>query len=297
MRRSTLWAVLAAAGLALAVLAPAASGTTGDESELLGTYVWEEGWEGFGGFSGLEISPDGATFVALSDRTLLVSGHLRRDATGVVTGLEIAAIEPLLDPRGNLLTGARADSEGLAIGPDGTTWISFEGAARIRRQGTAGEPPSLLLHNPAFDSLRLNASLEALAVDAEGTLYTIPEQPARRMGAVLPVHRFRDGAWDVAFRLPRRDGFAVAGADVGPDGRLYVLERSFAGLGFRSRLRRVNLDGTGEEILLTTGTGLHDNLEGVAVWADGEGLRATMISDDNFNFLQQTQIVDYRLPD
>ena len=100
----------------------------------------------------------------------------------------------------------------------------------------------------------------------------------------------------VAQRLAR-DGFAVTGADLGPDGRLYVLERNFTGLGFRSRLRRVNMDGSEEEILLTTPTGTHDNLEGVAIWADDQGLRATMISDDNFRFFQRTEVVDYRLPD
>ena len=84
---------------------------------------------------------------------------------------------------------------------------------------------------------------------------------------------------------------------MGPDGRLYVLERDFTGLGFRSRLRRLNIDGSGEEILLTTATGTHDNLEGLDVWADAEGLRATMISDDNRYFFQETQFVDYRLPD
>ena len=76
-----------------------------------------------------------------------------------------------------------------------------------------------------------------------------------------------------------------------------LLERDFTGLGFRSRLRRVNPDGSGEETLLTTSTGTHDNLEGLDVWADGEGLRATMISDDNRYFFQETQFVDYRLPD
>ena len=74
-------------------------------------------------------------------------------------------------------------------------------------------------------------------------------------------------------------------------------ERDFTGLGFRSRLLRAGLDGSGAEILLTTSTGTHDNLEGLDVWADGEGLRATMISDDNRNFLQETEFVDYRLPD
>jgi hypothetical protein len=91
-------------------------------------------------------------------------------------------------------------------------------------------------------------------------------------------------------------------ADFGPDGRFYVLERDFRALGgFSSRLRRFELgtDGlTGEAILLETPFALHDNLEGLSVWRDDQGvLRATMISDDNFIFVQQTQIVEYRLPD
>lgn len=296
MAQSGFWAALAALGLGAAILPPAAGGTTGDEAVHLGTYVWSEGWEGFGGFSGLELGDDGTGFVALSDRILLVSGRLSRDAAGVVTAVEAGPPEPLLDTEGGRLRGARADSEGLAIGPDGTVWISFEGRARVRRQGTDGEPPSLLPAHPDFERMRGNSSLEALAVDAEGALYTIPERPFRREDS-FPVYRFRDEAWEIAFRLPVRDGFAVAGADVGPDGRLYVLERDFTGLGFRSRLRRFDLDGSGEETLFTTATGTHDNLEGVAVWRDDAGLRATLISDDNLHFFQQTQFVDYRLPD
>jgi hypothetical protein len=43
---------------------------------------------------------------------------------------------------------------------------------------------------------------------------------------------------------------------------------------------------------------MHDNLEGLSVWRDDQGvLHATMISDDNFIFVQQTQIVEYRLLD
>lgn len=297
MGRSALYAALAAVGLGAALLPPAAGGTTGSEAAYLGTYVWNERWEGFGGFSGLELSADGQGFTALGDRILLVSGRLSRDASGVVTGVASGPPEPLLDTEGGLLRGARADSEGLAIGPDGTVWISFEGRARIRRQNPDGSDPSLLPDDPEFDLLRRNASLEALAVDAKGTLYTIPEQPPRGQRGSFPVYRFCDSAWDVPFRLPVRDGFAVTDADVGPDGRLYVLERDFTGLGFRTRLRRFNLDGAGEEILLTTATGTHDNLEGLDVWADAAGLRATMISDDNFHFFQQTQFVDYRLPD
>ena len=91
-------------------------------------------------------------------------------------------------------------------------------------------------------------------------------------------------------------------ADFGPDGRFYLLERDFRPLGgFASRLRRFDIGeaGLGAEVtLIETPFALHDNLEGLSVWRDDRGrLRATMISDDNFIFVQQTQIVDYLLPD
>ena len=52
-----------------------------------------------------------------------------------------------------------------------------------------------------------------------------------------------------------------------------------------------------EEILLTTRPLQYDNLEGIAVWADGQGIRITMVSDDNFLFVQRTELVEYRLRD
>jgi hypothetical protein len=110
----------------------------------------------------------------------------------------------------------------------------------------------------------------------------------------------RDRLWQID--LWRKRGLGLLAADFGPDGRFYVLERDFrARGGFSSRLRRFELgtDGlTGEAILIETPFALHDNLEGLSVWRDDQGvLRATMISDDNFIFVQQTQIFEYRLPD
>jgi hypothetical protein len=299
VRRLLSWAVLLVAGLGLGALAPASGGPTEGSTgsaTYLGSYVWSDGWEGFGGFSALDLDDDGLGFTVLSDRILLVSGRLRRDATGVVTGVETGEPRILVDTAGDPLRGRRADSEGLAIAADGTTWISMEGQVRVRVEGRNGEPPELLPIHPDFERMRRNSALETLALDPEGRLLTIPEEPPRGQRD-FPVYRFDGSRWEVIFRFPVRDRFDVTDADVGPDGRLYLLERDFTGLGFRTRLRRMELDGTEEEILLTTPTGTHDNLEGLAVWSDMGGLRATMISDDNFRFFQQTEIVDYRLPD
>ena len=88
-------------------------------------------------------------------------------------------------------------------------------------------------------------------------------------------------------------------ADIGPDNRLYLLERDFRGLGgFASRLRRFDLTGGAETTLFTTPCARHDTLEGLSVWRNPAGqLIAPPISDDNFFALQRTEIVEYRLPD
>jgi len=91
------------------------------------------------------------------------------------------------------------------------------------------------------------------------------------------------------------------GADFGPDGLLYILERYNIGLlAFASRVRRfkVHDDRIGnEEFILETPIGAYDNLEGLSVWRDAGGhIRLTMISDDNFSQQQRTEIVEFRLP-
>ena len=53
-----------------------------------------------------------------------------------------------------------------------------------------------------------------------------------------------------------------------------------------------------DDTLLTTHTLRHDNLEGLSVWRDAEGdIRLTMISDDNFQPIQRTEFVEYRVPE
>ncbi len=50
--------------------------------------------------------------------------------------------------------------------------------------------------------------------------------------------------------------------------------------------------------LLRSGLGVHDNLEGIAVWRDDQGrMRLTMVSDDNFQFFQVSEIVEYVVPE
>ena len=267
------------------------------ETTLLSETIWTAKGENFGGYSGLELSSDGLHFTTITDRGILITtGTLTRE-DGVITG--VADVEDVSRPNleGNAVAGW-ADAEGLAIAPDGTISISTEGPLHGILTYPVGATETVVLpKHPAFANLQGNSSLEALAIGPDGALYTIPERSGR-MTRPFPVYRFKDGKWDIPFAIPRRDEHLVSGADIGPDGRLYVLERQFTGLGFKTRVRRFELDGTHETTVLDTANATHDNLEGISVWRDAAGqLRITMISDDNFKFFQQTQIVEYQIDD
>lgn len=289
-----------AAGLAL-VLGLDSSASQTRPAGYLGSFAWRGSDPRLGGVSGIELTPDGLGFVAISDRGAWTEGRLIRDAAGQIAGVEAAPFRLLKATGEKPLSEERSDSEGLAVAPDGTAYVSFEGVARVLRYARLDGSAENLPRPEAFKRMQRNSALEALAIDARGWLYTLPERSGKE-DRPFPVYRFRDGVWDQPFAIPRRGPFLPVAADIGPDGRFYLLERQFRGLlGFASRVRRFDLTPdalAGGETLLETRAGQHDNLEGLAVWRDGSGdLRLTMIADDNFRFFQTTEFVEYRVAD
>ncbi len=284
-----LWALIFTAGLNAAAWA-----------EHVTTVVVSE--PGVGGLSGLEVSGDGRTAIFIGDRGLRVDAALVRGPGGGLLGLSIRGMSQLRRRDGRPVTGAAADAEGLAcraptIGGDCN--VSFEGVHRVVHVAAPDASAVNRADPEQAMVLQRNSGLEALAIDGQRRLLAIPE----RSGALdrpFPVLRLEDGRWTVPFALRRDPPFLPVGADVGPDGRLYLLERHFNGVGFRSRVRSFALleDRVEDERThFTSGLWHHDNLEGLAVWRDGDGaIRLTMVSDDNFNELQRTEIVEYRLP-
>lgn len=287
------------AGLTL-VLALEGSAASLSADNFIAATVWRSTDPKLGGLSGLELSADGRSFTAISDRGGWTTGKITRDATDRITGLEARAVALMKDTNGQPFETPRGDSEGLAVGPKGDIYVSFEGkgAARVMRFSDLAEPGTDLPPAPEFKRLRLNAALEALAIDAQGRLYTLPESP--REAGPYTVFRYQNGRWDSQLSLPRDAEFEAVGADFGPDGRFYLLERAFHGVfGFASRVRSFALgaDGFGDARLeMQSHTGRHDNLESIALWRDASGgLRMTLLSDDNFFWAQRTEIVEYRV--
>ncbi len=262
---------------------------------------WTGSWEHFGGWSGLEVSPDGMHFVTISDQGSFADGDFERKADGSLTGARLTRRGRLHGVDGGRLREGERDAEGLAIDDRGRAFVSFERFHRVRRYDDLGGAAAQVPSHPDFAGFQENSGLETLAFDEAGTLYAIPE----RSGALdrpFPVYRLMGDHWDKSWTIRRDGSFLPTDADFGPDGRFYLLERDFKWLGgFATRVRRFDVgpDGfTGEVTLLRTRFGELDNMEGLSSWRDAQGrIRITLLSDDNFFPLQKTMFAEYVLDD
>ncbi len=266
----------------------------------VGRHVWRSDLPEFGEFSGLHMT-DGRGFVTVTDNGRIGRGSLQRDGAGRITAVRLDAFEPLRNAAGEPLRNDDADAESVVVARDGRIFVAFERDHRVKVYDRLGGPGQALPRHPDFARLRNNLGIEAMAMDANGTIYATPEMPPRGWSAGdHPVYRFRDGAWDDRLRITRTMLYLPVGAAFGPDGAFYLLERNFVPvLGFSSRVRRFAIGEdaiTGGEVVLETPRGRYGNLEGLAVWRDGQGaLVLTMISDDNRNPAMPTEWVEYRI--
>ena len=267
----------------------------------------------FGGFSGLAVAADGRRLTAITDTGAWLGATLAVTDAGAPTGLLDAVMAPMLGPDGQPLARLkRSDSEGLAMA-DGVAYVTFERQPEImrfalQRDGFAARGEALP-RPPGLLRLHANKGLEAIAVVPSGpyagSLIVVAEAPPRGEDdrATLPGW-FVTGPRGATFEVARYGAFAVTDAAFLPDGDLLLLERSFAWLdGVAMRIRRVpgrdlrpgaRLEG--EEILKADMRSQIDNMEGLAVHREADGsIVLTLISDDNFSFLQRTILLRFRL--
>ena len=263
----------------------------------------------FGGLSSLNMAPDGANFLAASDRGWWLRGRITYAGTRP-TGITAAEMAPMLGPDGRTLASRRwYDTEAMAR--DGNTiYVGIERVHRIVRfdfgkdgllaRGRPIEVPA------AFRSFPSNGSVEALAfvprgVPLGGSLIAIAERGRDRNGDHLAF--LIGGPRPGPFTIKRRDDYDVSDATALPNGDLVVLERKFGWTtGLFIRIRRVAIaeiapgalvDGP---VLLEADLGYQiDNMEGISVHRSGGETVLTMISDDNFSVLQRTMLLQFSL--
>jgi hypothetical protein len=247
----------------------------------------------FGGLSGLVADP--GRLVALSDGGSLVEIDLGPDG---LPGPRPGARLLWLTERGERPERSGLDAEALTRDADGGLVAGFERDHRLAPLDPTGSI-GRAIRLAEFERLPFNAGIEALATLQSRQAIAIVETPDEQGFPFFVLDP--DGTLSAEGHLPAPSEHLVTGADVGPDGRLYVVYRYFSLFtGVSIRLRRFDLAGMPPlpvpDSAVTLGEWGHlsgiDNMEAVALdrGPDG-GLRLWLVSDDNFNPLQRTLLM------
>jgi hypothetical protein len=267
----------------------------------------------FGGLSAIRLDPAGEQFIAISDKANWITGRIvYRERVPV--GLADVKLAPMLNGDGRTLVAARRwyDSESLAF--DGSiAYVGFERVHQIVRfdfgNGGLLARGAPIAVPGAFRTLPANRGIEALAIAPKnsalaGALIAIAERALDADGNHLGF--IIGGPAPGQFTLKRSRDYDVSDAALLPNGDLLVLERKFSLLsGVSARIRRVALaqlvpgalvDGP---VLFEADMGYEiDNFEGIDVHRDSGGdIVLTLVSDDNFSFIQRTLLMQFVLVD
>lgn len=263
----------------------------------------------FGGLSGLLVSTDGGTVLAVSDIAYWVRFRLDyRD--GDLSGAHGAELWPMRRRDGTAMQFKQGDAESLAPlsprGPDGDVAVGFERQARIWRYpfgAKAGDAlPSVVPTPPEVKDLVSNYGLEGLARLPDGRLLAVAERTLDQAGNM--VGWLLAGAKSAPLSYKRRDNFDLSDLCALPGGDVLALERKLViPQGFLMRLRRIPaasiragalLDGSALATLDPNYT--IDNMEGVAARRGRKGETLVyVISDDNYNRLERTILLMFAL--
>lgn len=277
----------------------------------VGELLFRRGWvlssdnPDFGGISA--IAPEDEGFVAISD-----AGGVFRfdiDAEGRVSHASLYALpDGPAPPEGYQVRKQDRDGESLARDPaTGRLWIGFEQANAIWRYGPGLLQAQAHATPEAMEDWPTNGGAEAMVRLPDGRFLVFSEEGAGPRGSRAALLFAGDPAAGnsdpvrLGYRPP--EGFAVTDAAVLPDGRLLLLNRRFTFVeGVSARLTLAELpelaDGAvieGREIARLESPLTVDNMEAMAV-AERDGRTIVWIaSDDNFNPLQRTLLLEFEL--
>lgn len=251
---------------------------------------------GFGGLSGLYVTPD-LTLTAVSDLGRWLQARLVLNEEGQPQGLEALRSGRLSDGLPISLPGKLSrDAESLARLPDGTWLVGYERWHRIRaydRIDGWGEPSEIL---PGLRQAPLNGGLESLTVLADGRWLAVAEDLRLGDSNLRRAWLGRPGAWTLLSYRPT-PGYMPTDAAALADGGAVLTERSFSLLGgFHGQLKRVPAASLANpapnavlepETLLDAATLPTENWEGVASFPWRGRQLLVLMTDDNEFFLQK----------
>jgi hypothetical protein len=272
--------------------------------------VLTSGFPGFGGLSAFRLDSKGERFVSLSDQGAWFTGRIVYSGRNMV-GLADVEAAPLLFMDGRPITEhGWYDSESLAL--DGSfAYVGLERVNQVMRfdlsKGFTRARGEVVPMPRAVKRLPNNKGLEALVMVPKGlplagTLIALSERGLDADGNLIAF--LVGGPQPGQFSVRRTDDFDISDAVILPPGDLLVLERKFSlfsGVGIR--IRRIVLASIAPGALVdgpaifNAGIGQEiDNMEGIDVHVTAEGETVlTMISDDNFSFIQRTLLLQFTL--
>ncbi|MCJ8145120.1 esterase-like activity of phytase family protein [Ancylobacter sp. A5.8] len=277
--------------------------------EFKGGLVLSSSSQDFGGISGLSIAPDGAGFLAITDRGNWLSGTIRQSGDAPI-GMTGVTLTPMLGPNGRTLASqGSGDAESLTRSPEGYVvgverrhgiWL-FPGDQPLTARG------ELIVPGGVFKALGANEGVEALLVPPPGSPYALIAVGEVDAGdpTSLPGFLFsplRGGGLAGTFTIQRTDEFAATDMALADDGRVYLLERRYDMLrGVAMRIRRFALADivpgarlAGEVLIEANRLASIDNMEAIAVHRGIAGeVILTLISDNNFSLLQRTVLLRF----
>lgn len=261
----------------------------------------------WGGFSGMTITPDGSSLLAVADTGLWLRMRLVHDSQSRLVGVSDGQLSPLLDESGSpLATKWLSDAEAVARDTDGSLLVAFERRHRVWRYRAGDDPakarPAAVETPPALASLPPNSGIEALVVLPPDSLLLLSEGVANPSGDIRGW--LRQGRKWSEISLAPSSSFAPTDMALLPNGDVLLLEHHFGILGgIRARLSillaadlRPGARLVGREVAVLQQPLNVDNFEAVAARrAPHGGTLIYLLSDDNQSPLQRTLLYQFQL--
>ena len=233
-------------------------------------------------------------FVSVTDAGDLVSGRLRLNPAGRLTGLEALRFRrlTLIDGR-PIVEKVDGDAEGVAIDANGDLLVSFERDHRIWNYGAPLGPNATPVPMRGPETVfALNDGMEGMAAGPDGGWRVAGESggvwdcsPARCAVVVAPPEP-----------LLADSDYRITGMDRDPSGQgCFVVQRSYSPpIDARAAVRRMAPDGSLGPVLIELKLpGTTDNFEGIAAVARGGAIRLYILSDDNGSDRQRTLLLAF----